>query len=133
MLLSPEQTRALYQHAATTRYAVLAVNADSPAAIVDCLIAARECDAPIIIETTAAVNPTASNLAKFGPIRGALDSTWHYIRYGDGREELFAWRTDPEEIDDRFPTPAGAAVAERYRSAVARELTTERAALSTRH
>ena len=90
-------------------------------------------DAPIIIETTAAVNPTASNLAKFGPIRGALDSTWHYIRYGDGREELFAWRTDPEEIDDRFPTPAGAAVAERYRSAVARELTTERAALSTRH
>ena len=52
MLLSPEQTRALYQHAATTRYAVLAVNADSPAAIVDCLIAARECDAPIIIETS---------------------------------------------------------------------------------
>jgi fructose/tagatose bisphosphate aldolase len=28
------------------------VNADSPAAIVDCLIAARECDAPIIIETS---------------------------------------------------------------------------------
>ncbi len=52
MLLSPEQTRALYQHAATTRYAVLAVNADSPAAIVDCLIAARECNAPIIIETS---------------------------------------------------------------------------------
>ena len=52
MLLSPKQTRALYQHAATTRYAVLAVNADSPAAIVDCLIAARECNAPIIIETS---------------------------------------------------------------------------------
>ena len=52
MLLSPEQTRSLYQHAATARYAVLAVNADSPAAIVDCLIAAKECDAPIIIETS---------------------------------------------------------------------------------
>ena len=52
MLLTPEQTRALYEHAATNQYAVLAVNADSPAAIVDCLIAARECDAPIIIETS---------------------------------------------------------------------------------
>ena len=52
MLLSPEQTRSLYQHAATARYAVLAVNADSPASIMDCLIAAKECDAPIIIETS---------------------------------------------------------------------------------
>jgi len=52
MLLSPEQTRSLYQHAATAGYAVLAVNADSPAAVVDCLIAARACDAPIIVETS---------------------------------------------------------------------------------
>ncbi len=52
MLLTPEQTRALYQHAANNQYAVLAVNADSPAAIVDCLIAACECNAPIIIETS---------------------------------------------------------------------------------
>jgi fructose/tagatose bisphosphate aldolase len=52
MLLTPEQTRSLYEHATTARYAVLAVNADSPAAIMDCLIAAKECDAPIIIETS---------------------------------------------------------------------------------
>jgi len=52
MLLTPEQTRALYGHAVKNRYAILAVNADSPAAITDCLLAARECDAPIIIETS---------------------------------------------------------------------------------
>lgn len=52
MLLDPEQTRALYADAATRGYAILAVNADSPAAITDCLIAALECDAPIIIETS---------------------------------------------------------------------------------
>jgi len=52
MLLSPEQTCKLYADAVANRYAILAVNADSPAAIVDCLIAAKDCDAPIIIETS---------------------------------------------------------------------------------
>ena len=52
MLLSPEQTRRLFTHAVENGYAILAVNADSPAAIVDCLEAAAECDAPIIIETS---------------------------------------------------------------------------------
>lgn len=52
MLLTPTQARALYEHAVENRYAILAVNADSPAAMTDCLLAARECDAPIIIETS---------------------------------------------------------------------------------
>lgn len=52
MLLTPKQTRQLVGHALANRYAVLAVNADSPAAVVDCLLAAREADAPIIIETS---------------------------------------------------------------------------------
>ncbi len=52
MFLNPSQTRQLYTHAVTNQYAVLAANADSPAAVMDCLLAARECDAPIIIETS---------------------------------------------------------------------------------
>ncbi len=52
MLLSPEQSRRLITHAVEQRYAILAVNADSPAAITDCLEAARQCDAPLIIETS---------------------------------------------------------------------------------
>lgn len=52
MLLSPTQTRALIADALHHRYAVLAVNADSPAAVYDVLEAARQCDAPVIIETS---------------------------------------------------------------------------------
>jgi fructose-bisphosphate aldolase, class II len=52
MLLAPSQARKLYAHAVANSYAVLAVNADSPAAITDCLQVAKELDAPIIIETS---------------------------------------------------------------------------------
>lgn len=52
MLLNPTQTRALFVHALQNRYAVLAVNADSPAAVYDVLDAARQSDAPVIIETS---------------------------------------------------------------------------------
>lgn len=52
MLLSPTQTRALITDALQHKYAVLAVNADSPAAVFDVLEAARQCDAPVIIETS---------------------------------------------------------------------------------
>lgn len=52
MLLAPPQARKLYEHAVANRYAILAVNADSPAAITDCLTVAKKLDAPIIIETS---------------------------------------------------------------------------------
>lgn len=52
MLLNPENTRNLFRHAVENHYAILAVNADSPAAIMDCLLAAASCDAPIIVETS---------------------------------------------------------------------------------
>lgn len=52
MLLSPLQARALFEDALRHHYAILAVNADSPAAVLDCLEAARLADSPIIIETS---------------------------------------------------------------------------------
>lgn len=52
MLLTPEQTRKLFEHAMEKQYAILAVNADSPASITDCLLAAKEADSPVIIETS---------------------------------------------------------------------------------
>jgi fructose-bisphosphate aldolase, class II len=51
-LLSPIQARQLLERAATEHFAILAVNADSHAAVTDCLEAAYECSAPIIIETS---------------------------------------------------------------------------------
>lgn len=52
MLLDPLQARTLYALAARERFAILAVNADSPACIADVLEAARLADAPVIIETS---------------------------------------------------------------------------------
>jgi fructose-bisphosphate aldolase class II len=52
VLTSAIQARALLERAARERFAILAVNADSHAAVTDCLEAAREYDAPIIIETS---------------------------------------------------------------------------------
>jgi fructose/tagatose bisphosphate aldolase len=53
MLLNPQQTRELFLDALKNRYAILAVNADSHAAIVDVLEAAQQCgNAPVIIETS---------------------------------------------------------------------------------
>ena len=52
MLLNPTRARALFEDALKNHYAVLAVNADSPAAMVDVLEAARQCQAPVIIETS---------------------------------------------------------------------------------
>jgi fructose-bisphosphate aldolase, class II len=52
MLLSPALARDLLQRAVAERFAILAVNADSHAAITDCMEAALACRSPIIIETS---------------------------------------------------------------------------------
>jgi len=52
MLLTPPQARKLFEYCVRERFAVLAVNADSPAALYDCLSAARSLGAPIMIETS---------------------------------------------------------------------------------
>jgi fructose/tagatose bisphosphate aldolase len=52
MLLSPLESRVVFRAALEHRFAILAVNADSPAAITDVLEAARQCAAPVMIETS---------------------------------------------------------------------------------
>jgi fructose-bisphosphate aldolase, class II len=52
MLLNATQTRQLLHHALENKYAILAVNADSPACLTDVLEAAREIFAPVIVETS---------------------------------------------------------------------------------
>ena len=69
MLLTPTQTRELFLDALENCYAVLAVNADSPAAIVDVLEAARQCMAPVIIETSL-WQLTGHSFGKGDPILG---------------------------------------------------------------
>ncbi len=52
MLLDPIQAKDLLRGALERRFALLAINADSPAALTDVLEAARQCRAPVIVETS---------------------------------------------------------------------------------
>lgn len=52
MLLDALQSRRVLKHAFDNHYAILAVNADSPACLHDCLEAARQAQAPIIVESS---------------------------------------------------------------------------------
>jgi arylsulfatase A-like enzyme len=79
---------------------------------------------PVLAEAAMAVNPGSRNLTRDGPIKATLDSAWHYIRYGNGREELFAWRLDPEELENRAATEEGRAVIPQHRQLVGRLLGT---------
>lgn len=52
MLLDPLQSRVVLRTALENQFALLAVNADSPAAVTDVLEAALACDAPVMIEAS---------------------------------------------------------------------------------
>jgi fructose/tagatose bisphosphate aldolase len=52
MLLTPPEARKLFEYCIERGCGLLAINVDSPAAVYDCVKAAKESDAPIIIETS---------------------------------------------------------------------------------
>ncbi len=74
MLLTPTQARAVLALACCERFALLAVNADSHAAIIDAIEAARALDAPIIIETSL-WQLTGRSFGAGDPVRGLA----HYL------------------------------------------------------
>jgi arylsulfatase A-like enzyme len=52
-----------------------------------------------------------------GPVMYSLmDSAWHYVRNGDGSEELYAPAGDPAEREDLAPDSSRAAVLEEFRA-----------------
>ncbi|MGQ0766493.1 MAG: sulfatase [Gemmatimonadota bacterium] len=77
---------------------------------------------PVIIEASQLPNPPPDNLTRAGPIRSIVDSAWHFIRYGDGREELFAWRSDPGELSNLAATPRGQSEVNRLQAILDKEL-----------
>ncbi len=55
-----------------------------------------------------------------GPMTSAVRGDYHYIKGGDGREELFDLRRDPAERDDLARQPGLAAVLENFRAGLRR-------------
>jgi arylsulfatase A-like enzyme len=54
-----------------------------------------------------------------GPMHAIVDRQFHYIRRGDGQEELFAYRTDPAEAQNLAQTPDGQRALGRLRAQLA--------------
>lgn len=70
---------------------------------------------PVIGEAAQGVNVPPSNQTYYGPLRSTLDSAMHYIRLARGGEELYAWRTDPDESVNLAGRPEHAGTLARYR------------------
>jgi len=64
-------------------------------------------DSVLRAELSNVVRPEPSSPASFGPMRSVFDQQFHYIRRGDGVEELFDYRADPTEKSDLSRTEAG--------------------------
>ncbi len=61
----------------------------------------------LLAELSNVVRPEPASPASFGPMRSVFDQRFHYIRRGDGAEELFDYRADPAETSDLSKTDAG--------------------------
>ncbi len=62
---------------------------------------------PIIAELGRRINPQPEEPAWFGPMRAVVGRRFHYIRRGDGAENLFDFRTDVAETRDLVGTRVG--------------------------
>lgn len=51
----------------------------------------------VISRVSAGVNTRPEDPVSRGPMISLIDDSTHYIRNGDGVEELYAWRRDPAE------------------------------------
>jgi arylsulfatase A-like enzyme len=75
------------------------------------LVAKRDPDngvrhgSPLVAEISGNVRPSPDWPVFFGPMRSILDQRFHYIRRGDGLEELYDYRADPAEALNLIAAP----------------------------
>jgi hypothetical protein len=56
-----------------------------------------EATSPMFLRAVRGINTPAGWPNAHGDLFGVITDQWHYIRYPDGKEELFAWRRDADE------------------------------------
>jgi arylsulfatase A-like enzyme len=62
---------------------------------------------PVLAEVEGLIRPLPDWPVFYGPMHSIVNRQFHYIRRGDGQEDLFAYRTDPAEAQNLAPTPHG--------------------------
>jgi arylsulfatase A-like enzyme len=75
---------------------------------------------PVLSDVERAIGNTGPGPTQRGAMRSLLASQWHYIRNGDGVEELYDDHRDPEELTNLAGSPAEAGILESMRQALAR-------------
>ncbi|MBL8958876.1 MAG: sulfatase [Gemmatimonadetes bacterium] len=76
----------------------------------------------VVSEVSAGVNTEPHHPVSRGAMRSLVTDSLHYIRNGDGVEELYRWREDPGEATDRARDSVAAGWIARVRDLVARAL-----------
>jgi arylsulfatase A-like enzyme len=76
----------------------------------------------VVSEVSAGVNTEPHHPVSRGAMRSLVTDSLHYIRNGDGVEELYRWREDPLEATDQAPAAAGDSWLATLRDLVARAL-----------
>ena len=76
----------------------------------------------VVSEVSAGVNTEPHHPVSRGAMRSLVSDSLHYIRNGDGVEELYRWREDPAEAADRARDAGAPGWMARMRDLVARAL-----------
>ncbi|MGI9079026.1 MAG: sulfatase [Gemmatimonadaceae bacterium] len=71
---------------------------------------------PLLSEVRRGINPSKHHPIAKGDMRSVITDGMHYIHNGDGREELYDLRNDPDELSDLVPAGRNATVLERARA-----------------
>lgn len=72
----------------------------------------------VVSEVTRGINTPAAYPVSRGAMRSVIDDSLHYIRNGDGVEELYAWRIDDAEVSDLARADSMRAALDRLRGAL---------------
>jgi arylsulfatase A-like enzyme len=76
----------------------------------------------VVSEVSAGINTAPNEPVSRGAMKSIFDGTGHYIRNGDGVEELYSYRADPGETEDRAKRGAGRDTLGVYRELLRRAL-----------
>jgi arylsulfatase A-like enzyme len=83
----------------------------------------------VIAEVSQGINTLPHMPVSRGPMQSLIDREAHYIRNGDGIEELYAYRSDPLEMKDLTKTEPGKRALVRYREMLRAALDGQRMAM----
>jgi hypothetical protein len=76
---------------------------------------------PLLSEGNHEANQPRWYPAAKGDMKSLVDDRYHFIKNGDGREELYDWEHDPWETQDLAGTEGGRPLLEQFRKSLLKQ------------